>query len=196
MKRAWIVLAVLVLGVSVFAQEDENLIGDKIESGGFGAPVSKITRLNGRTVGLSGGRGGWIINHTLVIGGGGYSTITDVSTDLVNPASSEDLFLRMEYSGFEVEYIHRSSKLVHWTVYALFGGGRIDVREHEPDLTYAKDSFFVCDASANAEVNVFKWCRVNAGVGYRMVYGVDVKGLENGDISGLEAQVTVKFGKF
>jgi len=193
MKRMTVVLLVLV-SFAAFAQE-ENLIGDKIESGGFGAPVWRTTRLCGETAFLAGGRGGWIINHTYVIGGGGYSTVGDVKTgktgDLGKP-----LYLRTEYSGLELEYIRHSDKVLHWTVHALFGGGSIQVREHEPDIQISSDRIVVLQAGLNAELNVLRWLRLNAGAGYRAVYGVDAKGFGNGDIGGPELQVTVKFGKF
>jgi hypothetical protein len=196
MKGFWILMAAFLVAIPSFSQEEENLIKGKIDVGGFGAPVWKITTLNGETLILNGGRGGVIINHTLVLGGGGYNTFTDAGTSMINSADNEKLFLRMEYGGFEIEYIHHSSKLIHWTVYTLLGSGRLEIREHEPDRTYAKDNFFAYNASLNAELNVVKWCRLNIGAGYRAVYGVDVEGLKNSDISGPEAHVTVKFGKF
>jgi len=195
MKRS--LIGLLLVGFFSFASgQDEQLISDKIESGGFGAPVWKVTQVNGETAFLTGGRGGWIINHAFVIGGGGYSTLMDVNAGMPTSSNGEKLYLRMEYSGLELEYIHRSSKVVHWTVLALFGGGRLEIREHEPDRTFAKDNFFVVDASLNAEINVLKWMRVNAGAGYRLVSGVDAEGLSNGDLGGPEAQVTLKFGSF
>lgn len=195
MKRSWIGL--LFFGLFGFASaQEEQLISDKIESGGFGGPVWKVTQVNGETTFLSGGRGGWIINHTFVIGGGGYSTMMDVNSGLTNPKNGEKLYLRLEYSGLELEYIHRSSRMVHWTVLALIGGGHLEIREHDPDVTFAKDNFFITDANVNAEINVLKWMRVNIGAGYRLAFGVDAQGLSNGDIGGPEAQVTVKFGSF
>jgi hypothetical protein len=195
MKRS--LMGLLLFGVfSLASGQDEQLISDKIESGGFGAPVWKITQINGETTFLSGGRGGWIINHTFVIGAGGYGTLMDVSAGMTNPKNGEKLYLRMEYSGLELEYIHRSNKMVHWTVQALIGGGHLEIREHEPDRTYARDNFTVLDANLNAEVNVLKWMRVNAGAGYRLVFGIDATGLSNRDLGGPEAQVTVKFGAF
>jgi hypothetical protein len=201
MKRSWIGL--LLVGFFGFASgQDEQLISDKIESGGFGAPVWKITQVNGETAMLTGGRGGWIINHTFVIGGGGYSTLMDVNAG--NKVDGEKLYLRMEYSGLELEYIHRSNKVVHWTALALFGGGHLEIREHEPDITFKKDNFVVVNVNVNAEINVLKWMRVNVGAGYRLVSGVDSQrlseglssSLSNDDLSGPEAQVTVKFGSF
>ncbi len=193
MKRSWTVLFLLAIFGLASAQE-EQLISDKIESGGFGGPVWKVTRINGEAAFISGGRGGWIINHTFVIGGGGYSTMMDVNTGIID--EDKNLYLRMEYSGLELEYIHRSNRVVHWTVLALIGGGHLEIREHDPDQTFAKDNFFVVDANVNAEINVLKWMRVNVGAGHRFAFGVDVASLSDGDIGGLEAQVTVKFGAF
>ena len=70
MKRS--LIGLLLFAFFGFASaQDEQLVSGKIESGGFGAPVWKITQINGETAMLTGGRGGWIINHTFVIGGGG-----------------------------------------------------------------------------------------------------------------------------
>lgn len=193
MKRILLLLLVL-MAVFAFAQE-ERLIGDKIESGGFGGPVWKGTRLNGESAFITGGRGGWVINHTFVIGGGGYNTLGDVKTNLTS-ADGKALFLRMEYSGLEIEYIHHSDKLVHWTAMALFGGGRVRLREHDPGRETQSDGFSLVDAGVNAELNILKWLRVNAGAGYRMVFGIETSGLSNADIGGPEAQVTLKFGSF
>ena len=195
MKR--FLMGLLLFGlVGLASAQDEQLISDKIESGGFGGPVWKVMRLNGEAAFISGGRGGWIINHTFVIGGGGYGTMMDVGTGMIRPDSDEKLYLRMEYSGLELEYIHRSNKVAHWTVLALIGGGRLELREHDPDRAVSKDNFFVADANVNAEINVLKWMRVNAGAGYRLVIGADAEDLSDGDLGGPEAQVTVKLGSF
>jgi hypothetical protein len=188
-----------VLFLSFFAAasaQDELLISDKIQSGGFGGPVWKVTRLNGETALISGGRGGWIINHGFVIGGGGYGTLTDVETGMRHPETGETLYLRMEYSGLELEYVHRSGKMVHWTVLALVGGGQLEIRRHDPDRTFKRDGFMAADAHVNVEINVLRWIRVNAGAGYRLAFGIDTIGLSESDIGGPEAQVTLKFGSF
>jgi hypothetical protein len=72
-----VVLLVFVFTFSAFAQET-TLINGEIESGGFGGPVLKVTSINGENAVMIGGRGGWIINHSLVLGGGGYGLVTEV----------------------------------------------------------------------------------------------------------------------
>lgn len=182
------------LAAAAFA-EDEHLIGDQVESGGFGGPVWRLARLNGETAVMAGGRGGWVINHAFVLGGGGYGTESDVKTALLGP-NGKPLYLGLNYGGLEIEYVHQSRKLVHWTVRALFGGGGLRLNERDSSNKAVTDGFGIVDADFNAEVNVVRWMRVNAGVGYRLVLGVETAGLGNADIGGAFGQVTLKFGKF
>ncbi len=72
-------LLFVILTLPAFSQE-QTLIGDgDIESGGFGGPAVKVTSINGETAVLIGGCGGWIINHTFVLGGAGYGLVTNVN---------------------------------------------------------------------------------------------------------------------
>jgi hypothetical protein len=144
---------------------------------------------------MSGGRGGWIINHTLVIGGGGYGTTWDIKTDLVND-SGDELFLDMGYGGLELEYIKNSDQLIHYTVSALFGAGTVRLEAHDPQEKYASDTFFVMEPTVNLEVNVFDWCRACAGLSYRFITGIDEAVFENMELSGITGTVTLKFGAF
>jgi len=193
--RHFLLIALVFSAVMAFAQE-EQLIGDKIESGGFGGPTWKLTQLGGKTAILDGGRGGWVINHAFVLGGGGYGTQSDVKTDLLGP-EGKPLYMGMDYSGLEIEYVHNSPRLVHWTVRSLFGGGKIRLNERDsPSRETVSDGFGVVDADFNVELNVLRWLRVDAGAGYRLVFGIETSGLSNSDIGGAFGQVTVKFGKF
>ncbi|MBN1895347.1 hypothetical protein JW906_12670 [bacterium] len=193
--RQIVISAVCILfAVNLFGQE-ETLISDHFDSGFFGGPVWKGTLMNGKAGLLSGGRGGWIINHTFVIGGGGYDSMWDVRTDRTS-VNGKTLYLGMEYGGLELEYIHRSARMIHYTVYALFGSGKIRLREHDPNRDSENDGFLVADAAVNAEINIAGWFRLGIGGGYRLVYGIEAEGLDNGDIGGPSACLTLKFGKF
>jgi hypothetical protein len=136
-----------------------------------------------------------VINHTFILGGGSYGTESDIKTDLVGP-SGKPLYLDMEYGGVEIEFVRHSQKLVHWTMRSLFGGGRVRLNERDSSHETISDRFGVVDADANVELNVMKWLRVNAGAGYRMVFGIDTDGLKDGDLGGPSVQVTLKFGGF
>ena len=55
---------------------------------------------------------------------------------------------------------------------------------------------FVAEPVVNLELNVAKWFRINVGAGYRIVAGVNVGDLENGDLSSFFGNLAFKFGSF
>jgi len=193
--RQIVTAAVCILIAANLLGQEETLISDQFESGFFGGVAWKGTLMDGRAGLLTGGRGGWIINHVFVIGGGGYDSMWDVKTDRTS-INGKPLYLGMEYGGLELEYIHRSGRMIHYTLYSLFGSGKIRLREHDPNRDSETDGFLVADAAVNAEINIARWFRLCLGGGYRLVYGIEAEGLDNGDIGGPSAVLTLKFGKF
>lgn len=117
----------------------------------------------------------------------------------------------MGYGGIILEYIYNSNSIFHFTGSVLIGGGSI-AYNHEPitmqhnnnymydndNITYDKkrSSFFVIVPSVNAELNVAKWFRLNAGVSYKIVTNVDMPKTTNAQLSGLSGNIIFKFGKF
>ena len=73
-----------------------------------------------------------------------------------------------------------------------------DVGSFSKDNTQVEETnwVFVFEPTANAELNVATWCRVMAGVSYRITTGVTQVGLGNSDFTGLSASLTVKLGSF
>jgi len=212
MKRFFGFVMFLVFAFGVSAQDDEEtLFQGPIEHGGFGGPVVKFTRVKDTFGLLVGGRGGWIINHSLCIGGGGYGLVNQIPADDVPGLLDLPLFepvLGMGYGGFELEYVHASNRLVHSTVSILIGGGAVGLQEgwsgrpewdwdwnHTGEIPNW-DAFFIVEPGLNAEVNIARFFRIDAGVGYRFVSGVERIGLANGDIGGPAISLTFKFGKF
>ena len=125
-----VIILLFSIYITSFAQE-ETLIGNgEITHGGFGGPVIKYTQIKGEPALLIGGRGGWIINHSFVIGGGGYGLVSDIEADnFLTFAPLEPIpYLNFGYGGLELEYIIQSDKLMHFTVYTLIGAGGISYR--------------------------------------------------------------------
>ena len=194
MKKELIILLMVLSASLLFAQE-ETLFSGATHHGGYGGPVWKVSSVNGHTAVLNGGRGGWIINHTIALGGGSYRLFSDVESDLVGEADKK-LYIDMEYGGFEVEYIHRSDNLVHWTINTLFGGGEMQLREHEPNNEIDNDKFFAVEPSFNVDLNINRWFRIGGGVSYRAIFGLDIEGIEDSELSGPSAGIILKFGSF
>jgi hypothetical protein len=178
-------------------REEQTLISGDIESGGFGGPVLKVTEFGDDVGLLVGGRGGWIINHAFVIGGGGYGLTTNIDAPVF------DHYLNVGYGGGIVEYIVLSDRLIHLSVNTLIGAGGVNYRDRDWDdwdwennWYDEADEFFVAEPGVDLMLNVSKIFRVGVGVSYRYVNGIDIRGLSDSDMSGLSATFTLKFGKF
>ncbi len=218
MKKFFTIIAFVMLGgFSAYAGGDfdqEYLFNwDDIEHGGFGAFVMKYTPINGTPSLMVGGRGGWIINHTLSIGGGGYAQVVgNKESDYNHPWTGAHPTLMMSQFGLELEYTLASQKGIHATVLFHVGGGSLsyewidfdnfDYNGHDyyDDDNLGHDFFFQMEPSVNVELNVTKWFRLNAGIGYRFVSGVNYKfngeEFKNSDISGITGNLQFKFGSF
>lgn len=202
MRHLVFVIMVLVLVLNATAQEEETLFKGNFETGGFGGPVVKFTSINGQSAIMVGGRGGWIINHVLVIGGGGYGVASEINAPEGVLPLEGPLDVEFGYGGFELEYIVHPKSLVHFSFYNFIGGGATNFVKDAGPVTESSeqvgetDFLFVWEPAVNAELNVTTWFRLNAGLSYRLVTGVSQEGLENRDFSSMSAIITFKFGKF
>ena len=189
------------LSVSLMAQE-ETLVTSDFESGGFGGPVLKYTTIYGQNTLLAGGRGGWIINHSIVIGGGGYGTLTEIDAPSGVFPMEDPLDIHFDYGGLELEYIFNPLAIGHFSVYMLIGGGTIFLAKdlghyNEDNHKIGEDDFvFVLEPTVNGELNITDWFHVGAGMSYRFINGVEQERLENSDFSGITGNLTFKFGSF
>lgn len=182
---------------NLFGQEQTLVGGGEITHGGFGGPVVKFTQIKNESAVLVGGRGGWIINHTFIIGGGGYGLATQIKTDDI---FYNEAFLNFGYGGLELEYIIQSDNVVHFSVYTLIGAGGItynnNYMEDWSSWDFGNDEFFVFEPAVNVEVNITSFFRINAGANYRYISGVNYDNLNNSDLAGFAGVLTFKFGSF
>jgi hypothetical protein len=178
------IVLVLIIPISTFAEE-KTIVGDGIDHGGYGAPVLKFMSIGGDLGVIVGGRGGWIINHTIVIGGGYYGLANDITI--------EGRDLQMDYGGFEIEYIWRSDSVVHFTIHTGIGGGKVEMVIGG----FFQDKFFYIEPTFNGEINLMSWFRINAGVGYFWVDNIQgMPGLSSSDVRGITGTIVFKFGWF
>lgn len=183
------------LGCSLVFAQQETLISGDFTSGGFGGPVIKIGPVYGETAALIGGRGGWIVDHRFIIGGGGYGLISEVPSK-----AFPELEMNMGYGGVELEYIHRPNKLTHWSFMVLIGGGGAGFSERNSDswdADYDYDNFFIVEPSALMMLNVTPFFRLGAGGSYRFIRGINRDSeLTDSDLGGAAFVIMLKFGTF
>jgi hypothetical protein len=186
------VLCVVTFGLTHAQQE--TLVGHDFESGGFGGPVLKVTPINGKTGILVGGRGGWIIDHTFVIGGGAYGLVTDIDASTTGPAGEP--YINFGYGGLELEYIHQWDKLMHFSFGLLVGGGDVGFRYGNGSNSGNSKSFFTMEPWVNGNLNVTSFMRISAGVSYRWVTGAHSPAASDADLSGVTGILLLRFGSF
>jgi hypothetical protein len=193
MKTVIVIVALVSVGSLAFGQA-ENLLEGSVESGGFGGPVLKITTINGATGVLVGGRGGWIINHAFVIGGGGYGLVNTVRA--AAPGPNGEPYINFGYGGVELEYIVQSEKLIHWSVGVLVGGGGVGHRGEYNTGDIDTKGFFVMEPWAEVHLNVVEFFRISAGASYRWVTGADSPVASDSKLCGVSGILTLRFGSF
>jgi hypothetical protein len=193
-----IYIIILLMIADVTAQQ-QNQLKDESENGGFGGAVLKFTNVNRQNAIMIGGRGGWILDHSLVLGGGGYAVINEIDAPLNALPLEGQLNIEFGYIGFEVEYIFDPSSLYHFALYTLLGGGATNfVKDGSSGNEQAGETafMFVIEPAVNAELIVTQWFRICAGISYRLTAGVDQEMLDDSDFSGVNGTLTFKFGKF
>jgi len=190
MKSRLIIPLILLVAVPLTAQE-ETLISGRVSHGGFGGPSVKITHLNGQAAFMTGGRAGWIINSTFVIGSGNYSLLSKV--DVPDGVTH---YLAMNYSGLELEYIPDSDKLIHYSIHTLFAPGTIHLKDSDFRRYTSDDLIFVLEPSLCLTLNVVRFFRISLSGSYRLALDVDSGTLGDKDLWGAGAALTLKFGKF
>lgn len=186
MKKYILLLLVLFIAIPVTVNaQQKTLIGEEVTHGGAGGPVVKLTYLNNTFCVLTGGYGGWIINHTFLLGGGGYGLSTDVFV------SGNKLYFG--YGGLVAEYIGFSDEVIHFKAGALIGPGSASYNLEGADAR----AFFVLEPGADVEINVVSFFRICAGLSYRFVIGATgISGVSDASLSGLAGEIVFKFGWF
>lgn len=199
MKYYFLLLFFFILS-AVFPQEKTLFDSNITSTGWFGSPVLKYTSILNKSSLLIGGRGGYIINHSIVVGGGMYGLVTDVPSkqgDLVNENINN---LHLMYGGIELGYIFNPMEIIHYSFNTLLGIGRAtdnqgefigDTFEH-----HRGQNFFVVEPKGAIEMNMTDYLRFEIGISYRIISGLEHQYLLNSDISGINGFLSINIGSF
>lgn len=189
----------------LFAQQNTLLPGPYTH-GGYGGLLLSVSAINGEPGVLMGGHGGWVVNHALFIGGGGYALVNQIVTP--SSTNAEQRYVDFGYGGLELGAIIASNKLVHIRISALVGAGGLSSSRrfnsyqdyHDNDINDSQgtgDAFFMAEPKVELVVNMTKWLRLTAGGSYRFINGIEADSdFSNSDFAGPSAVFSMKFGKF
>lgn len=189
--------------------------GGKIEHGGWGGFTLGYTKIAGKDAFLSGGRGGWLIDHHFTLGLAGYGFFTDVDfNDPYQQPTIDNYSLGGGYGGLLLEPIIFPFRPVHVSFPVLIGGGGAFVIDemyyHGGYPVYDEygsyGSCFVLEPGIDIEFNIVKFFRVALNVSYRYTSDLNLDyysfpgivefSVPSDALRGFNAGLTMKFGKF
>ena len=198
---AFIGISVFLFKTTSFAQEKteaQTLFGKGAKISGkdvgfFVAPSLGITEFDGSTATLFNLRSGVQVKDKVAVGG-----YYNVSLNEVIPQSETIPGIYMDYwsAGGFVEYMLLSKKLVHLTLPVYVGYGEVEMDNDFGLARLSEANFLQVEPSLQLEVNLLKYVRFNAGVGYRFVGQMNYRNFDQTDISGLTGHIGLKIGLF
>lgn len=210
MKKTTLTILILFFGLTpVFSQmifdgrsEEKTLFSDARPCGGFVAFTGKPAFVNGHEAYITGGQAAVVLGKKVNMGVAGFGLLTDVGSDQFATDGTE-YFVEMGYGGLLIEPVFGSDRLIHITTPVILGGGVATLSKNRPwDPDYMWDEytdpefFFVAEPSVNAELNLFRFMRIAAGVGYRFIGETGIFRSTNTELSGWSGNVTLKLGWF
>lgn len=195
MRRAVIVAMLLLLAGEAAAQAQ---VPSSRTRGYFGAPVLRYTALRDQGAVMFGGRGGWNITPSLLLGAGAYGTLTEVDArEAAVPGAPGSLDLKFESFGLDLEYAARPAAPTHLTLTTFIGGGAARYAIDETDEQWGETDFMLLlEPALGLEQRVTRSLHLNLAVSYRLVRGVEQPGLRNSDLEGAAIALAAKFGRF
>ncbi len=200
-KSIFILLLIVMVGSPLMAQEMQSIFSGEIKSGGYGGPVVKISDIDGETAVWLGGKGGWVINHGLVVGAAGYGLVNDIKETRIGTDTSRTRQIAVGYGGLMLEYIYQPFNIIHLNAGVLIGAGGVghqfkDDDEDEGWTGSNGDAFFALEPNLGFEINIARHIRCELGASYLYTSGAELVDLEDEDLSGPMGYVALKFGEF
>lgn len=215
MKKAIFLIAVIFLGVNLFAQEENKnpqeyrtlFGGDEVSHGGYGGLSVNYTQFDGKDAVLVGARGAWVINHGIAIGIAGYGFANDMKYEKTINGYSDNYTLAGGYGGLLIEPIIGANWPVHVSIPVLIGAGGVAYvnqywNSHYDDPYYPDykteeaDAYFVIEPGIEVEFNMVKFMRLAVGGYYRYTSDLDLADSRSDMLNGFSVGLTMKFGKF
>ena len=188
--------------------------GGKIEHGGWGGFTLGYTKVAGKDAFLSGGRGGWLIDHRFTLGLAGYGFFSNIEFNGPYQPTIDNYSLGGGYGGLLLEPIIAPFSPVHISIPIIIGGGSAFVMDemnyngnyHGYNDYSSYSTCFVLESGIDIEVNVVKFFRVALNLSYRYTSNLSLDyysfpGLKEFSVPsdalrGFNVGLTMKFGKF
>jgi hypothetical protein len=198
--------------VCTFANAQDDYRNNEVQTifagdnsvGFYGGFSLGYTQIDGKSALISGGRGAVILNHSLALGFAGYGFVNGLEDFDSYNYDAPEYSLAGGYGGLLIEPIAGGLKPVHFSFPVVIGIGGVALVEnygwdywdyHYPEST-EHDIFFVFEPGVELEFNVARFFRTAAAVTYRFTSDVELSGMNQDVLKGLNFKLAFKFGKF
>ncbi len=178
----------------------------ELRHSGYGAPLVRLSPIDGKNSILVGGQGGWIIDDRFVLGIGGCGLVTRHEKENLDIEPKVDtLYLQMGYGGLFLEYYLFPQNIFQIAFGILIGAGGYALTENlgdknDKDEDYENadhsEAFFLAEPQINLYVNITRFLRIGIGATYRFVYGINNYGYSDSDFRNFSGQIVLAFGWF
>jgi len=197
LKLICLTIACLCLVQYSHAQEkDGEYLWDKEFSlSVLGGPMLEFSAVDSEFGVSIGGGGALIVNRAFFIGGYGLGLSNEISRQDGNSSISLDY----GHAGAWLGFMYDPSALMHFGASVKLGWGNVTLTR--PNGTeVGKDNLFLVTPQLEGNVNISRWFKVSAGLGYRLSNGFDltINGIEynNDALSGPLGSLGFYFGWF
>lgn len=132
---------------------------------------------------------GGLLNDRLALGLAARTVLDSVETEspFLQDIENTDFW----YGGFYTEYVFNPDNLVYLSLDLTLGGGQLNVKRSAGGEE--SSTLFVAEPGVNAMINVTETFMIGLGAHYRFIQNVDVRDLEDGDLSGVLGTVFLRF---
>ncbi len=170
------------------------------ESGAFGAPAIKYTRIVNQSALIIGGKWGWVINKRFAIGTGFYSLVTGINTHYIDAQSGQTILFKFNYGGLELEYLVLSDSKFNITLDILLAAGGQNFyaeKNNNAKTNFGTSNLLAWEPQINFEYELYDWLHIDAGFSYRMISSYNqIYNVEKNNLEGTTFLMNFKFGKY
>ncbi|MGF1636225.1 MAG: hypothetical protein ACFCUU_04065 [Cyclobacteriaceae bacterium] len=200
-KTLVIIIAMFVVSINAWAQEDQKtLFGNNLTTQNLGImiePGVHFTQLADQNASFFQIRGGVVFNDKITVGGFFGTLINDPRPASFNNTLPASAHLDSYTAGGFVEYTLFSNKMIHFTFPLSVGLMEIEIDEEGRNFDFNERKTLFIEPRALVEINLHRFARLNAGVGYRFMSSTiqDFPGVPEAG-NELTFQIGLKMGLF
>lgn len=178
---------------STYVDDDYNTVfSEDVNITGFGGPLLNFSRVTDNFAFFMGGGGAILFNDNLYFGGYGSGMTNRIEID---SAVYSGNFIGFANGGLWAGYVFNGNKVIHPSFSLMLGWGSVTIAN---EFGYIKelDPVYVITPGLGFEINVSDFLRIDAGINYRYVTGINELSFEDEEFSDFGAHITLKIGWF